>query len=258
MGNAGSSGPHDARAVTAASPATEGRNGRDGSAAPIRGKTSAGDAITVVVGRVDPLIGYGLQYVLGGHEGFRVLDGVLEGVAVDLREDGSLSLLAGGREGAVFASAASRAAPRVVIHSEAAGLVVAPPLSEAGSGVVMLAHEPSLPYGMTLLAAGVSCLAWSVSAQDLLAAIRLTASGGCVLVGDEGRVERPDRRGGSILTKREIQVLRLLSEGSAYGEISHKLGISVETVKKHTRRLLRKLRAGTKRDLIGLPVEWLG
>lgn len=200
------------------------------------------------------MIGYGLRSVLGAHDGLRVLDGGLEGAAVVLRQDGSSNVLAGGFEGAAFTDSVSR---WVVIHGEAAGRVVAPPLSEPKGGVVILAHEPSLPYGMTLLAGGVSCLAWSVSPPDLLAAIRLTASGGCVLVGDERRVERPDRRGGDILTKREIEVLRLLSGGSSYGAISHELGISVETVKKHTRGLLRKLRAGTKRDLIGLPIEWL-
>jgi DNA-binding NarL/FixJ family response regulator len=45
------------------------------------------------------------------------------------------------------------------------------------------------------------------------------------------------------LTPREAQVLAHLAYGLANEEISHALGISVETVKEHVQNILRKLDA---------------
>lgn len=47
--------------------------------------------------------------------------------------------------------------------------------------------------------------------------------------------------GASLLTARETEVLRLLAGGSATPEIAQALGISIHTVRTHTRNILRKL-----------------
>lgn len=45
------------------------------------------------------------------------------------------------------------------------------------------------------------------------------------------------------LTSREIQVLARIAEGARYEVIAEELGITVDTVKSHMRRIFRKLKA---------------
>ena len=45
----------------------------------------------------------------------------------------------------------------------------------------------------------------------------------------------------SLITPREQEVLHLLAKGMTYLEISIKLGVTAETVKKHLKNIYRKL-----------------
>ena len=45
----------------------------------------------------------------------------------------------------------------------------------------------------------------------------------------------------AMLSERENEVLRLIAKGDTYAEIGHALGISVNTVREHIRRIYRKL-----------------
>ncbi len=49
------------------------------------------------------------------------------------------------------------------------------------------------------------------------------------------------RRSGRKLTKREQEVLEALAKGYLYKEIAHRLTISIDTVKKHSKNIYRKL-----------------
>jgi len=50
----------------------------------------------------------------------------------------------------------------------------------------------------------------------------------------------------SLLSQRETEVLELLSEGFSYKEIAGKLGVSMETVKKHLKNIYQKLHVQNK------------
>ncbi len=122
----------------------------------------------------------------------------------------------------------------------------------------MLASQPTLPYAMLLLMAGVSCLDMGICAGEFLAAVHVVARGGCMFVsGDGRRVDRVNPARARVLTDREVEVLKGLSSGRRYAQIAFELEISIDTVKKHGRSLLQKLAASSTRDFIGLPVEWL-
>lgn len=54
------------------------------------------------------------------------------------------------------------------------------------------------------------------------------------------------------LTKREEELLDLLSTGMLYKEISHKLGITVGTVKQHIHKIYHKLQVNNKTEAINL------
>jgi DNA-binding NarL/FixJ family response regulator len=52
------------------------------------------------------------------------------------------------------------------------------------------------------------------------------------------------------LTKREGEVLLLLAEGKMYKEVAIRLGITMETVKKHTRHIYCKLKVQNRMEAV--------
>jgi two-component system nitrate/nitrite response regulator NarL len=100
-----------------------------------------------------------------------------------------------------------------------------------------------------VLAAGASgYLPKTFTPDMILAAVRLMLSGAVyvppdVLVQAEDAGGRDPRgaAGAANLTPRELEVLRMLSKGSANKEIARAIGVAEVTVKLHTRRILEKL-----------------
>lgn len=66
--------------------------------------------------------------------------------------------------------------------------------------------------------------------------------------GREGRGERD-------VTARELEILQLLSDGLDNDEIAKELCISVETVKSHVRRLLKKLEAKSRTHAVAVALR---
>lgn len=108
-------------------------------------------------------------------------------------------------------------------------------------------------YVFSALAAGASgFLLKSVTAEQLVASIRLVATGEALLAPSitkrliEQHVDAvrraPQRQGAfSSLTDREMEVLKLVATGLSNAEIAEKLHLSPTTVKSHVGRLLDKL-----------------
>ncbi|HOZ51334.1 MAG TPA: response regulator transcription factor [Chitinophagaceae bacterium] len=63
------------------------------------------------------------------------------------------------------------------------------------------------------------------------------------------------KNGLDILTSKENEILSLLAEGYLYKEIGGKLGISLDTVKKHTSNIYRKLHVHNRTEAINLYLE---
>lgn len=57
------------------------------------------------------------------------------------------------------------------------------------------------------------------------------------------------------LTRREVEVLRLLARGRSYGAIATQLGMSVHTVASHVRKLYLKLDVHTAAAAVMRAVE---
>lgn len=122
------------------------------------------------------------------------------------------------------------------------------------TAVVVLASSPGDGHVDAILRAGVAgCLLKSGNPQDLVAAVRVVASGGAVLCPevakhvldsvariDTERVERA-RELVSGLTQREREVLVHVAQGMANSEIGRALHLSEGGVKAHISRLLTKL-----------------
>jgi DNA-binding NarL/FixJ family response regulator len=202
--------------------------------------TDAARCVSVVLGRFPDLLAQGLMNVL--------------------REDPSVNLLDSDLDNGELKRAIARDHVRTAIVDEAGG----PSLSscigpiQPDTGIVVVAREPTVPYGMVLLAAGISCFATSASAHAIRAAVRCTAAGGCAFVSVDGNhVARRDRNPRAMLTQRQVTILDRISKGHLPQRIALELGISVNTVKTHTKTVVSTLHAPSKRDLVDMPVHWL-
>jgi DNA-binding NarL/FixJ family response regulator len=98
-----------------------------------------------------------------------------------------------------------------------------------------------------LLAFGASaCLGRDAQARDVLNAVHL-ASRGLQLTPRPPAGEEPLR--GGLLTRRESDVLALLSQGETNRQIAAALGVGVETVRTHARNIYRKLGVASRAEL---------
>lgn len=195
--------------------------------------------VTVVLDRFDPLVGRGLAQVLREDQGLRIIGSDLDRAAL---------------EHAVVSQA-----PRVVALDEAVVVqstvlerlrVVQPTI-----GIVVLAHLPTVAYGIRLFAGGASCVAKEASADNILAAVHIAADGRRVFAADDGHlVERSHPVTAASLTPREAEVLEFLSRGQSHAEIAHALQLGVETIRTHAAHIRGKLGVRNKRELIGLTI----
>jgi DNA-binding NarL/FixJ family response regulator len=201
--------------------------------------TGASAPLTVELRALAPIVAWGLTALLGEDQRLRVL---VADAAGSEHEHGSVDPKS-----------------QVVIVGETADASASARLIELGSGVMVVARQPTRSFGMLLLAAGVSCIDLEASESNIRAAVSLAAEGGCTFVSGNGAGVRQRRPGAPrVLTKREIQVLVGLSNDVQYSAIALELGISAETARKHARKLLDKLEAPRKKDVAGLPVHWFG
>lgn len=132
--------------------------------------------------------------------------------------------------------------------------------------VLVLTMHDDPAYLRTVLASGAFgyVLKRSVDAE-LLTAIRAVYRGGTfvdpglanILVGDvlakdsANRAERPT----SVLSNRELQVLRLVARGHSSPEIAKQIAVSVKTVETYRSRLSDKLGLRTRSDVVRFAIE---
>ena len=218
-------------------PATLRRDARAG----IGGRDLAGGAVTVVVGRFDPVVACGLGVILGDDRGFCVL-------ASDLELD-------------ALERAVAQRVPQVAIVDERAEGAVLGRLCGIcpATAIVVFADDPSPAYGKLLLAAGATCVARAVSGADFVAIVRLAAQGNRIFATSDGeRVQRCYPNDVDLLTRREREVFVHLSKGESYSRIACELRIGVRTTESYAARVREKLRVSHKQELVGMPVprDW--
>lgn len=125
----------------------------------------------------------------------------------------------------------------------------APPL-------IVLAVDPQPPWLGEGLRAGIrGVLPRDASTAEIAAAIDAAAAGLVVLhpdAVDNAAVRTRAVAQGEALSPREIEVLRLVAEGSSNKEIAWKLSISEHTVKFHLNSILSKMHAGSRTEAVML------
>jgi len=102
------------------------------------------------------------------------------------------------------------------------------------------------------------------SFEELTRAVRVVAAGDTYLTPAVARIMAEDyvrrlsatrRPPSAKLSAKERQVLQLIAEGRNTKEISELLGISIQTVATHRRRIMRKLDAGSDAELTKFAVR---
>lgn len=107
------------------------------------------------------------------------------------------------------------------------------------------------------LAAGASgYLLKPVRAKELLDAVRDVDQGGAPMTSSIARRvvaafhPKPAAPKGEVLSEREQQVLKLLSEGLLYKQAASEMGVSVNTLCEYIRRIYRKLQVHSRQEAI--------
>jgi DNA-binding NarL/FixJ family response regulator len=208
--------------------------------------------IAVAVGQFGCVIGRGLLSVLDEDRGVRVVGADLDHAGLEravARRKADVLFL--DEESVTRASLPRRlcGAPRGGPHPPGRGRTQ----SSADVGLVVLAHRPTRAYAARAIALGVAgCLSTDASAAEISRALRVAAAGEHVFVALSPRGAAAGAVGGWSLTRRERQVLELLSRGQKNAEIARELNVSVETARTHAKHVYRKLGVGSRLELLGV------
>jgi DNA-binding NarL/FixJ family response regulator len=197
--------------------------------------------ITVAVGQLGDVIGRGLLEILRGARGLEVVGAGLDYAALQ-------DVVARGEAQVVVLDEDSAVVPTILrgLRSKRSG---------SGVGLVVLAHRPSRARIARVLAYGVSvCLSTDASAREIVRGVGLAAgAGGQVFVSASPDTAQAARAVGMrSLTRRESDVLELLSTGHKTVEIARVLQVGTETVRTHTRHVYRKLGVSSRGELLGI------
>ena len=192
-------------------------------------------------------------------------------VLIDTADD--LTVVGTAANGAEAVALARQTSPQVILMDvrmpvmdglEATAQILA---ADAGPKVLMLTTFDLDEYVFGALKAGASgFLLKDTPPADLLAGIRVVAGGDALLSPSITRhlieefVRRP-QTGRTVppsldaLTDREVEVLELVARGLSNAEIAQRLYVSPATAKTHVARLLMKLNARDRAQLIILAYE---
>lgn len=180
---------------------------------------------------------------------------VRAGLEAIARSSGNVRVIGAIPLGEAAAREVSERSPDVVLAEvESHGLDLVNALS--GAAIVLLTDEPALP----LIRAGAkSVLPHGTSAAEIGLAIEAAAAGLIVThpdaLGSPTEAAAIPAAPAGPLTVREIEVLRMLSEGLANKEIAWRLRISEHTVKFHVSSLFHKLNASSRTEAVTLGVR---
>jgi len=185
---------------------------------------------------------------------------VRQGIRVLLeRELGGVSVEDAATPEAAIAAVAGQAPDVVIIDPRSAGAEVGALVTrlseELASAIVVFTSNGGARLLAEALKAGVKGYVRKDSPpEDLVRAIRAAQSGefyvdpalSSTIVLEEG-----DRT----LTARQREILQMLADGMQTDAVAQKLGLSTETVRTHTKRILAKLDASTRTQAVAIGIR---
>ena len=139
---------------------------------------------------------------------------------------------------------------------------LAPPADGLAPAIVLLSADAQPAWSQEVLRLGVrAVLPRDAGPAEVLAAVEAASTGLAVV--DPHDLEallsasNPTAAAAesTVLTPRELEVLRLMAEGAANKNIAWKLGISEHTVKFHVASILAKLNASTRTEAVAIGIR---
>jgi two-component system, NarL family, nitrate/nitrite response regulator NarL len=180
----------------------------------------------------------------------------LDGLARVIHQDAELHLVADVADGPAALAAIREHRPAVALLSGRLGgerILAAVVRDALPTRILLFDHDHAAWDALGDGAAGV--LSRSASSDAIRAAVRTVAEGGTALCADaqaavagEIRARRP--RDEPLLSTREREILALIAAGRTSPEIAADLQLATTTVRTHIQRLLEKLEARDRAQLI--------
>jgi two-component system, NarL family, response regulator len=160
---------------------------------------------------------------------------------------------------AAFSEADSEAPHVVIVDPRGAGAevgsLVADLSRELGSAIVVFTSNGGARLLSEALKAGVKGYVRKDSPpEDLVRAIRAARSGDFYVdpaLSSTIVLEEGDRT----LTARQREILQMLADGMQTEAVARRLGLSTETVRTHTKRILAKLHADTRTQAVAIAIR---
>jgi DNA-binding NarL/FixJ family response regulator len=120
---------------------------------------------------------------------------------------------------------------------------------QPGTAILVLTGYDDLGYAQALVRLGVrGYLPKTATCAEIAAAVRAVAAGDRVL--SERALLAESQGDPNLLTARELQILRLVTEARRNGEIADELRISVKTVEFHLGHIFEKLGARSRLEAV--------
>jgi DNA-binding NarL/FixJ family response regulator len=146
------------------------------------------------------------------------------------------------------------------------GVQAASALVKQDPGIRILMFSASGEDGDVLAAVEVGArgyLVKSARTAELLEAVRRTAAGdatfspglAALVLGEYRRIARDEPTTTTLLTEREIEILRMVSTGLTARQIAERLVVSHRTVQNHIQNTLRKLQLHNRVELTRWAIE---
>lgn len=139
---------------------------------------------------------------------------------------------------------------------------LAPPADGLAPAIVLLSADAQPAWSPEVLRLGVrAVLPRDAAPAEVLAAVEAASTGLAVVDPHdlEALLSASNPTAASaestVLTPRELEVLRLMAEGAANKNIAWKLGISEHTVKFHVASILAKLNASTRTEAVAIGIR---
>ena len=129
--------------------------------------------------------------------------------------------------------------------------------SAPATSIVVLTMQEDPAFAREAMAAGARGYVLKEAADtELVAAIRTVAGGGTYLQPDVGaKLAAATSGDDESLTRREIEVLRLVALGHTNAEIASSLYLSIRTVETHRSNIQSKLKVSRRADLVQYALE---
>ncbi|RYD71941.1 MAG: response regulator transcription factor [Verrucomicrobiaceae bacterium] len=127
--------------------------------------------------------------------------------------------------------------------------------------LILTTYEDSIPIFNALKAGACGYLLKRAPADEIVSAVVQAHAGGSPMSPQIARQvvgffhKQPVANGTETLSDREREVLQLLAEGSMYKEIATRLGISIDTVRTHVRKIYEKLHVHSRTEAV---LKYLG